>query len=258
LDESQKTLYFRGMFNGKKVVVVLPAYNAGLTLEKTYREIPMEIVDDVVLVDDFSKDNTSELAKNIGINHVIRHDVNRGYGGNQKTCYSKALDLKADIVVMLHPDYQYTPMLIHAMVSIIGNDLYPVVFGSRILGKGALKGGMPVYKYIANRMLTFTQNLLMGQKLSEYHTGYRAFSAEVLRAIDLNKNSDDFIFDNEMIAQIFAKGFEIAEVTCPTKYFDEASSINFKRSSIYGMGVLRVSIRYFLHKAGIVKWKNLV
>lgn len=245
------------MFNGKKVVVVLPAYNAGLTLEKTYREIPMEIVDDVVLVDDFSRDNTSELAKNIGIKHVIRHDVNRGYGGNQKSCYSKALELNADIVVMLHPDYQYTPMLIHAMVSIIGNELYPVVFGSRILGKGALKGGMPFYKYVANRLLTFTQNVLMNQKLSEYHTGYRAFSSEVLRKIDLEKNSDDFIFDNEMIAQIFAKGFEIGEVTCPTKYFDEASSINFKRSSIYGLGVLRVSFRYFLHKAGIVKWKNL-
>jgi len=245
------------MFNGKKVVVVLPAYNAGLTLEKTYREIPMEIVDEVVLVDDFSRDNTSELARKIGINHVIRHDINRGYGGNQKTCYAKAKELGADIIVMLHPDYQYTPMLIHAMVSIIGNDLYPVVFGSRILGKGALKGGMPMYKYIANRLLTFTQNLLMNQKLSEYHTGYRAFSADVLRSIDLEKNSDDFIFDNEMIAQIFAKGFDIAEVTCPTKYFDEASSINFKRSSIYGLGVLLVSLRYFLHKAGIVKWKNL-
>jgi glycosyltransferase involved in cell wall biosynthesis len=245
------------MFNGRKVVVVLPAYNAALTLEKTYREIPLDIVDEVVLVDDHSKDNTSDLGKNIGIRHVIRHEINKGYGGNQKTCYAKALELNADIVVMLHPDYQYTPMLIHAMVSIIGNDLYPVVFGSRILGKGALKGGMPMYKYIANRMLTLSQNILMGQKLSEYHTGYRAFSAEVLRSIDLSKNSDDFIFDNEMIAQIFAKGFEIAEVTCPTKYFEEASSINFKRSSIYGLGVLRVSFRYFLHKAGILKWKNL-
>jgi glycosyltransferase involved in cell wall biosynthesis len=245
------------MFNGRKVVVVLPAYNAALTLEKTYREIPLDIVDEVVLVDDHSKDNTSDLGKNIGIRHVIRHEINKGYGGNQKTCYAKALELNADIVVMLHPDYQYTPMLIHAMVSIIGNDLYPVVFGSRILGKGALKGGMPMYKYIANRMLTLSQNFLMGQKLSEYHTGYRAFSAEVLHSIDLSKNSDDFIFDNEMIAQIFAKGFEIAEVTCPTKYFEEASSINFKRSSIYGLGVLRVSFRYFLHKTGILKWKNL-
>ncbi|MEX1188327.1 MAG: glycosyltransferase family 2 protein [Bacteroidia bacterium] len=245
------------MFNGQKVVVVLPAYNAALTLEKTFREIPMDIVDEVVLVDDHSKDNTSDLAKQLGIQHVIRHDENKGYGGNQKTCYAKAMELKADIVVMLHPDYQYTPMLIHAMVSIIGNQLYPVVFGSRILGKGALKGGMPMYKYVANRMLTLTQNILMGQKLSEYHTGYRSFSGEVIRSIDLSKNSDDFIFDNEMIAQIFAKGYEIGEVTCPTKYFEEASSINFKRSSIYGLGVLRVSMRYFLHKAGIMKWDNI-
>ena len=245
------------MFNGQKVVVVLPAYNAALTLEKTFREIPMDIVDEVVLVDDHSKDNTSDLARELGIHHVIRHDINKGYGGNQKTCYAKAMELNADIVVMLHPDYQYTPMLIHAMVSIIGNNLYPVVFGSRILGKGALKGGMPMYKYIANRMLTLTQNILMGQKLSEYHTGYRSFSGEVIRSIDLSKNSDDFIFDNEMIARIFAKGYEIGEVTCPTKYFEEASSINFKRSSIYGLGVLRVSLRYFLHKAGIIKWKNI-
>ncbi len=245
------------MFNGQKVVVVLPAYNAALTLEKTFREIPMDIVDEVVLVDDHSKDNTSDLARELGIHHVIRHDINKGYGGNQKTCYAKAMELNADIVVMLHPDYQYTPMLIHAMVSIIGNNLYPVVFGSRILGKGALKGGMPMYKYIANRMLTLTQNILMGQKLSEYHTGYRSFSGEVIRSINLSKNSDDFIFDNEMIAQIFAKGYEIGEVTCPTKYFEEASSINFKRSSIYGLGVLRVSLRYFLHKAGIIKWKNI-
>lgn len=245
------------MFNGQKVVVVLPAYNAELTLEKTYNEIPMDIVDDVVLVDDHSSDKTTELAQRIGIKHVIRHDTNKGYGGNQKSCYNKAMELNADIVVMLHPDYQYTPMLIHAMVSIIANKLYPVVFGSRILGKGALKGGMPVYKYIANRLLTMSQNILMNQKLSEYHTGYRAFSGEVIRSIDLQKNSDDFIFDNEMIAQIFAKGFEIGEVTCPTKYFEEASSINFKRSSIYGLGVLRVSFRYFLHKAGIVSWNNL-
>lgn len=245
------------MFLGKKVIVVLPAYNAERTLEKTYQEIPFDIVDDVVLVDDHSKDNTSELGKSIGINHIIRHETNMGYGGNQKSCYSKALELKADIVVMLHPDYQYTPKLIHAMVSIIAHDLYPVVFGSRILGKGALKGGMPFYKYVANRSLTFFQNLLMGQKLSEYHTGYRAFSGEVLKSIDLSTNSDDFIFDNQMIAQIFAKGYEIGEITCPTKYFEEASSINFKRSSIYGMGVIMVSIRYLLHKAGILTWKLL-
>jgi glycosyltransferase involved in cell wall biosynthesis len=242
------------MFNNKKVVVILPAYNAAQTLEKTYREIPFDIVDDVVLVDDYSKDNTSELAKKLGINHVIRHEQNKGYGGNQKTCYAKALELNADIVIMLHPDYQYTPLLIHSMVAIIANDLYPVVFGSRILGKGARKGGMPLYKYIANRFLTFSQNLLMNQKLSEYHTGFRAFSGDILRKIDLTQNSDDFIFDNQMIAQIFSKGSEIAEITCPTKYFDEASSINFKRSSIYGLGVLNVSMRYFLHRLGILKW----
>jgi glycosyltransferase involved in cell wall biosynthesis len=245
------------MFNNKKVVVVLPAYNAAQTLEKTYREIPFDIVDDVVLVDDHSKDNTSELGKKLGITHVIRHEQNKGYGGNQKTCYAKALELNADVVIMLHPDYQYTPLLIHSMVAIIANDLYPVVFGSRILGKGARKGGMPLYKYVANRFLTFSQNLLMNQKLSEYHTGFRAFSGEVLRTIDLAPNSDDFIFDNQMIAQIFSKGFEIAEITCPTKYFDEASSINFKRSSIYGLGVLHVSMRYFLHRLGILKWRLL-
>ncbi len=234
-------------------MVVLPAYNAALTLEKTYREIPFDIVDDLVLVDDASKDDTSEVAKSLGIQHVIRHEANKGYGGNQKTCYRKAMELNADIVVMLHPDYQYTPKLITAMVSMIGQGLYPVVFGSRILGKGALKGGMPMYKYISNRFLTFFQNVLMNQKLSEYHTGYRAFSGEVLRKLDLSKNSDDFIFDNEMIAQIFFHDFEIAEVTCPTKYFDEASSINFSRSVTYGLGVLKVSLLYFLARTGIFK-----
>lgn len=243
------------MFNGKKVVVVLPAYNAAPTLEITYNEIPMDIVDEVILVDDASKDNTSELARRIGIQHVIRHEKNKGYGGNQKTCYDKALELGADIVIMLHPDYQYTPKLIVAMTSIIGNDLYQVVFGSRILGKGALKGGMPLYKYIANRFLTLTQNILMNQKLSEYHTGYRAFSKEVLTSINYHQNSDDFVFDNQMIAQICYKGFDIAEVTCPTKYFEEASSINFRRSSIYGLGVLSVSFGYFLEKLGIGKRK---
>lgn len=245
------------MFRDRKVVIVLPAYNAALTLEKTYAEIPFDIVDEVVLVDDHSSDNTSELAKKIGIRHVIRHQKNKGYGGNQKTCYAKALELNADVVVMLHPDYQYTPLLIHSMVAIIANDLYPVVFGSRILGKGALKGGMPMYKYIANRFLTLSQNILMNQKLSEYHTGFRAFSGEVLRNLDFTHNSDDFIFDNQMIAQIFAKGYEIGEITCPTKYFEEASSINFRRSSIYGFGVLGVSMRYMLHKAGLKKWKLL-
>lgn len=241
------------MFNGKKVVVVLPAYNAAPTLEITYKEIPMDIVDEVILVDDASKDNTSELAKQIGIKHVIRHAKNKGYGGNQKTCYDKALELGADIVIMLHPDYQYTPKLIPAMTSIIGNDLYHVVFGSRILGKGALKGGMPMYKYIANRFLTLTQNILMGQKLSEYHTGYRAFSRTVLQSVNYHNNSDDFVFDNQMIAQICFEGFDIAEVTCPTKYFEEASSINFRRSTIYGLGVLSVSMGYFLEKIGVGK-----
>lgn len=234
----------------------MPAYKAALTLEKTYREIPFDLVDDVILVDDHSPDNTIEVAKSLGIKHVIRHDVNKGYGGNQKTCYTKALELGADIVIMVHPDYQYTPLLLPAMITIIGNELYPVVFGSRILGKGALKGGMPLYKYIANRFLTLFQNIMLSQKLSEYHTGYRAFSKEVLDKVPFMKCDDDFIFDNEMIAQIFWQGFEIAEVTCPTKYFDEASSINFVRSSKYGLGVLRVSTRYRLAKWGI-KWKLL-
>lgn len=243
------------MLNNKKIVVVLPAYNAALTLEKTYNEIPFDIVDEIVLVDDASKDETVAVGKHLGIKHIIRHDANKGYGGNQKSCYNKALELGADIVIMLHPDYQYTPKLIMAMSTIIANDVYPVVFGSRILGKGALTGGMPMYKYIANRFLTLVQNLLIGQKLSEYHTGYRAFSAEVLKNIDYKANDDDFIFDNEMVSQIFMKGYEIGEVTCPTKYFEEASSINFKRSSIYGLGVLRVSLQHLLHMWGWVKAK---
>src|SRR5688572_7706132 len=243
------------MINGQKVVVVLPAYNAGKTLRQTYNEIDRTIVDEIILVDDASKDNTVQVAKEIGISHIIMHEENRGYGGNQKSCYKKALDLGADIVVMLHPDYQYTPALITPMVSLIANNVYPVVLGSRILGKGAIKGGMPLYKYFFNRLLTATQNLLMGQKLSEYHTGYRAYHKDVLLSIPFEENSDDFVFDNELLAQIFFKGYEIAEITCPTKYFDEASSINFKRSSIYGLGVLRVSMQYFLHKAGIAKFK---
>ncbi|MBV7532780.1 glycosyltransferase family 2 protein [Chitinophaga sp. sic0106] len=243
------------MLNQKKIVVVLPAYNAALTLEKTFREIPFDIVDEVVLVDDCSKDDTIEVGKQLGIKHIIRHDNNKGYGGNQKSCYNKALELGGDIVVMLHPDYQYTPMLITAMCSIIANGVYPVVFGSRILGKGALKGGMPMYKYIFNRCLTLAQNILIGQKLSEYHTGYRTFSAEVLRNINYMADNDDFVFDNEMVSQIFMKGYEIAEITCPTKYFDEASSINFKRSAIYGMGVLRVSLQHRLHMWGLMKGK---
>lgn len=236
------------MLKNKRIAVVLPAYNAAKTLEKTYNEIPFDIVDDVILVDDHSRDETTKVAERIGIRHIIRHDKNKGYGGNQKSCYDHALKLGADIVIMLHPDYQYTPKLIPSMAWIIANDVYPVVFGSRILGKGALKGGMPMYKYVANRFLTLTQNLLIGQKLSEYHTGYRAFSREVLEKIDYHKNSDDFIFDNEIISQIFKAGFEIAEITCPTKYFEEASSINFKRSSIYGLGVLKVSLKHFFSR----------
>ena len=243
------------MYKGKKVIVVMPAYNAAKTLEKTYKEIPFDLVDEVVLCDDASKDNTKDLAKEIGINHVIVHEKNKGYGGNQKSLYNKALELGGEIVIMLHPDYQYTPKLIPAMVNIIGDELYPVVLGSRILGKGALKGGMPVYKYIANRFLTMTQNLLINYKLSEYHTGYRAFSSEVLRGINFNANSDDFVFDNEMLSQIVFAGYDIAEVTCPTKYFEEASSINFTRSSQYGLGVLRVSWSHFFQRMGLAKFK---
>lgn len=244
------------MLNSKKIVVVLPAYNASKTLEQTYREIPFDVVDDVVLVDDASKDDTSAKARELGIEHVIRHEQNKGYGGNQKTCYTKALELGADIIIMLHPDYQYTPKLLLAMSSIIANDVYPVVLGSRILGKGALKGGMPLYKYIANRFLTLAQNILIGQKLSEYHTGYRAFSKEIFSTIDINKNSDDFVFDNEMLSQIVYAGFDIAEVTCPTKYFDDASSINFKRSTEYGLGVLRVSLQHFLQRIGVATFSR--
>ena len=245
------------MIKSKKVVVVMPAYNASETLEKTYTEIPFPLVDEVILVDDHGSDDTYELAKKLGINHVIRHQYNKGYGGNQKTCYNKALELNADIVVMLHPDYQYTPKLIESMCYLIANDLYPVVIGSRILGKGALKGGMPIYKYFANRILTLFQNILMNQKLSEYHSGFRAFSSEVLKDIKFNENSDDFIFDNQMLAQIMFKKHLIGEITCPTKYFKEASSINFQRSSVYGIGVLWTSIKYFLTKIGIINWKIL-
>lgn len=243
------------MLNGKKIVVVLPAYNAARTIERTYKEIPFDIVDDVVLVDDNSPDDTLQVGQQLGIKHLIRHEINKGYGGNQKSCYKKALEIGADIVIMLHPDYQYTPKLIHAMSSIIAYDVYPVVLGSRILGKGALKGGMPMYKYIFNRFLTLFENILINEKLSEYHTGYRAFSAEVIRSIDFTHNSDDFVFDNEMISQIFMNGYQIAEVTCPTKYFEEASSINFSRSMKYGRGVLRVSLIHRMHKWGLMKSK---
>jgi glycosyltransferase involved in cell wall biosynthesis len=241
------------MLKGKKIVVVLPAYNAERTLKQTYDEIPMDIVDEVVLVDDCSSDKTVEVGKQVGIKHIIRHEKNKGYGGNQKTCYDKALSLDADIVIMLHPDYQYTPLLIPAMASIIANNLYDVVLGSRILGKGAMKGGMPLYKYIFNRFLTFAENILVSQKLSEYHTGYRAFSKNILEKINYQSNSDDFVFDNQMLSQIIFAGYEIAEVTCPTKYFKEASSINFSRSAKYGLGVLGVSFLHFFCKMGLMK-----
>ena len=236
------------MIHGMKISVVLPAYNAEKTLEKTYNEIPFDIVDQVILVDDFSKDQTIKVAERLGIRQIVRHETNLGYGGNQKSCYNIALELDFDIIVMLHPDYQYTPRLIHSMCYVIANGVYDVVLGSRILGRGALKGGMPMHKYIANRMLTLFQNVMMGQKLSEYHTGFRAYSKNVLEHIDFNVNSDDFVFDNQIIAQIFYAGFEIAEITCPTRYFPDASSINLKRSIIYGLGVMRTSIQYRLQK----------
>lgn len=239
------------MINDKKIVVIMPAYNASKTLKQTYDEIPFAIVDEVILVDDFSKDDTYETAKSLGIQKVLRHDKNKGYGGNQKTCYKEALASGADIVVMLHPDYQYTPLLMEAMVYPIARGLFPVMMGSRILGKGALRGGMPYYKYFFNRFLTFTQNLLMGQKLAEYHTGYRAFSREILESLPWEQNSDDFVFDNEILGQIAFAGYTIGEVTCPTKYFKEASSISFSRSMKYGLGVLRVSLTYRLQRWGI-------
>lgn len=241
------------MLADKKIVVVMPAYNAGKTLVDTFNEIPFDIVDEVIVVDDASSDNTVEVAHNLGIRHIIRHDQNKGYGGNQKTCYQTALALNADIVVMLHPDYQYTPKLIPSICHMIASGLYDCVLGSRILGNGALKGGMPLYKYIANRFLTLSQNLIIGQKLSEYHTGYRAFSRQLIETIDLSHNSDDFLFDNQMLSQIFMAGFNIGEISCPTHYFTEASSINFKRSLIYGIGVLKTSLGHFLHKHHLIK-----
>ena len=244
------------MIKKKKVIVVLPAFNAAKTIEKTISEIPRDIVDEVILVDDNSRDNTIEMAKKCNIQHIIKHNVNLGYGANQKSCYQKALELKADIVIMVHPDYQYTPKLVHSMSYLIANNVYPVVLGSRILGKGALTGGMPYYKYFFNRVLTLTQNIIIGQKLSEYHTGYRAFSSEVLRTIDFKKNSDDFVFDNQIITQIFMAGYEIGEITCPTKYFKEASSINFKRSLIYGIGCVFASFEFRLHKWKIISSKR--
>ncbi len=231
------------MIANHKVVVVLPAYNAARTLEKTLADIPPEVVDELVLVDDASQDDTVAVARRLDIRHVVVHEKNLGYGANQKTCYRKALELKADIVIMLHPDYQYDPRLIPAMAWLVASGRFPVVLGSRILGGQAIAGGMPVHKYVANRFLTLFQNLCTGAKLSEYHTGYRAFSAEVLRTLDLEANSDDFIFDNQMLAQVLRAGYRIGEITCPARYFEEASSINFRRSVIYGMGVLRESLK---------------
>ena len=241
------------MFQNKKIVVVLPAYNAALTLERTYHEIPHDIVDEVILVDDASSDDTLEVGRRLGIKHLVRHEQNKGYGGNQKTCYHKALELGADIVIMLHPDYQYTPKLIPAMATLISSGLYSVVLGSRILGKGALKGGMPLHKYFSNRVLTFIENILLSEKLSEYHTGYRAYSREVLETINFPANSDNFVFDNQVLSQIIYHDFQIAEITCPTKYFQEASSINFANSVTYGMGVLKVAMMHRLQKWGLVK-----
>ena len=246
------------MYNGKKVAVVMPAYNAAKTLLKTYREaVAQPFVDRVIVVDDASSDDTYEIARKLDKVLAFRKDANTGYGGNQKQCYKLALEDGADIVIMVHPDYQYTPLLIPAMAAMIGNGLYHCVLGSRILGGCALKGGMPFYKYVSNRFLTLTENWFLGQKLSEYHTGYRAFSRELLEKLDLSGNSDDFIFDNEMLAQIAWTGTVIAEVSCPTKYFEEASSICFSRSLKYGLGCLGVSLRYRLAAWKIKKWKLL-
>ncbi|MDO8427569.1 MAG: glycosyltransferase family 2 protein [Deltaproteobacteria bacterium] len=239
------------MLHGKKIVVVLPAYHAEKTLLKTYNDIPFDIVDDVVLVDDCSSDNTVAEGKRLGIKNIVVHDKNTGYGGNQKTCYKEALRLGADIVVMVHPDYQYAPKLITAMASMIASGEYDAVLGSRILGTGALKGGMPFYKYVSNRFLTLAENLLLKEKISEYHTGYRAFSREVLEKIPLLENSNDFVFDNQMLAQVIYFGFRIGEISCPTKYFTEASSINFRRSVIYGFGVLSTALKFRLQKMGL-------
>jgi glycosyltransferase involved in cell wall biosynthesis len=238
------------MLSGKKIVVVLPAYNAEKTLRQTVAEIPTDIVDEVILTDDASKDNTFEVARELGL-QAIRHDRNQGYGANQKTCYTAALARGADIVVMLHPDYQYTPKLVSAMASMIASEQFDVVLASRILGRGALSGGMPFYKYVANRFLTLTQNILVGQKLSEYHTGYRAWSRAVLQRLPLLNCSDGFVFDNQMLAQAISSGFQIGEISCPTKYFPEASSINFSRSVVYGLGVLKTSVDFRLHRLGL-------
>ncbi len=242
------------MYRDKRVAVVMPAYNAAKTLRQTYLEVREQgLVDKIILVDDRSRDDTVAIARSLDGVQVHVHDVNKGYGGNQKSCYRLALEVGADIVIMIHPDYQYTPKLIPAMVSIVGNDLHPCVLGSRILGGYALKGGMPFWKYVSNRLLTFAENILLGAKLSEYHTGYRAFSREVLEKLNLRENSDDFVFDNQMLAQILWHGFTIAEVSCPTKYFPEASSINLRRSIKYGFGCLATGLRFRLAKLGLIR-----
>ena len=241
------------MIAGKRVAIVLPAYNAAKTLQLTYDEIPRDIVDDILLVDDASQDATLAVAAALGIK-TIRHDHNRGYGGNQKTCYAAALARGADIVVMLHPDYQYSPRLVTAMAAMIASDEFDVVLGSRILGRGALAGGMPLYKYIANRALTLFQNVMLRQKLSEYHTGYRAWGRRVLETMPLHRCNDDFVFDNQMLAQATYFGFRIGEISCPTKYFAEASSINFRRSVIYGLGVVKTSIQFRLQRLGLTRF----
>jgi glycosyltransferase involved in cell wall biosynthesis len=245
------------MIDSKKVIIVMPAYNAEKTLIKTYNEIPKDIVDEIILTDDASRDNTIKVAKKLNISTII-HDSNKGYGANQKTCYMEALKLNPDIIIMLHPDYQYTPKLITAMASMISIGEYDVILASRILGRGALKGGMPLYKYIANRILTLFENYILGQKLSEYHTGYRAFSSKVLKNIPFLKNSDDFIFDNQIIVQIFYFNYRIGEISCPTKYFPDASSINFRRSIKYGFGVLNNILRTILHKIKLKKYPILI
>ncbi|MFN8243456.1 MAG: glycosyltransferase family 2 protein [Ferruginibacter sp.] len=239
------------MLKGKKIIVVMPAYNAEQTLAATCRDIPMDIVDEVILVDDASTDQTVELARSLQIRHVIRHDNNRGYGANQKTCYTKALEEGADIIIMLHPDYQYNPALIPAMADLIAAGVYPVVIGSRMAGRGAIQNGMPVYKFIFNRCLTFFQNILLGQRLTEYHTGYRAYARQVLEQINFMANSDDFVFDNQVLLQIINKKFAIGEIPCPAKYFPEASSINFSRSCRYGWGIVSNTFSYLLHKTGL-------
>ncbi len=248
------------MLNNKKIVVVMPAYNAAHTLQSTYDEIPLDVVDEVILVDDCSSDDTIELARSIGLTHIIRHDTNTGYGGNQKTCYKKAIELGGDVIIMLHPDYQYTPKLITSMASLITEGVFDCVLGSRILGTGALNGGMPVYKFISNRLLTAFQNLVINYKLSEYHTGYRAFSREILQTLPLDENANGFVFDNQMLAQIIYAKFSIGEITCPTRYAAGSSSISFTNSVKYGIGVMKTSILFFLNRHNLITspiFKNL-